>query len=438
MQYITFDFETSGLPRGNNPDARRNLSDYDTCRAVSLSAARFSDRGVLLDTFDKIVYPEDFEISARSTEIHGISKEKALEEGTPFPEVFVGFMKFIGSHTKTMIAYNLNFDINVLRSEMLRHDLNMDLIKDLDFRCALLLARRSYLKIDLSTPRPYSLVNIYKVLFGYDFADAHNSLADSIACGKVYHRLVLPAKKVLKPIPVKTITIRAADVQDAVGVGFRTQQELIEDLWKEHDPDTFVGLTRETEAMDIIDSNEDMLNILADATCFRAESGAAVNEKVSSVQKQIEQTGLAPREQFVTKDFISRILRVNYVNRLEDMEARDAYHVYDICTIKGTLYRIRGRIDRIQTDADGTKTLVAVKHRAKGLFRTVRNYENVRYQTYLQMLKGVSHCRITEKFDEEENEIVIHRDDVMWKDSILPTLRTFCEHLHGRMSEATS
>ena len=96
MQYITFDFETSGLPRGNNPDARRNLSDYDTCRAVSLSAARFSDKGVILDTFDKIVYPEDFEISARSTEIHGISKEKALEEGTPFPEVFAGFMKFIG------------------------------------------------------------------------------------------------------------------------------------------------------------------------------------------------------------------------------------------------------------------------------------------------------------------------------------------------------
>jgi hypothetical protein len=46
-----------------------------------------------------------------------------------------------------------------------------------------------------------------------------------------------------------------------------------------------MGLTRETEAMDIIDSNEDMLNILADATCFRAESGADVNEKVSSVQK---------------------------------------------------------------------------------------------------------------------------------------------------------
>ena len=56
MQYITFDFETSGLPKGNNPDARRKLSDYDTCRAVSLSAARFSDKCIILDTFDKIVY----------------------------------------------------------------------------------------------------------------------------------------------------------------------------------------------------------------------------------------------------------------------------------------------------------------------------------------------------------------------------------------------
>ena len=438
MQYITFDFETSGLPKGNNPDARRNLSDYDTCRAVSLSAARFSDKGIILDTFDKIVYPEDFEISARSTEIHGITKEKALEEGVPFAEVFVGFMKFIGSHTKTVIAYNLNFDINVLRSEMLRDDMNMDLIEDLDFRCALQLARRSYLNVDLSVPRPYSLVNIYKVLFGYGFADAHNSLADSIACGKVYHRIMIPIKKDLKPIPAKTINIRAADVQDAVGVGFRTQYELIEDLWKEHHPESFEGLTRENEVMDIIDTNEDMLDILADATCFKAKSGASVNEKVSSVQKQIEQTELAPREQFVTKDYISRILRVNYVNRMADDDVHDAFHVYDICTIKGTLYRIRGRIDQIQTDEDGTKTLVAVKHRAKGLFKTVRNYENVRYQTYLQMLKGVSHCRIIEKFDEQKNEIEIHKDDTMWKTSILPTLHKFCEHLHGRMSEATS
>jgi hypothetical protein len=54
------------------------------------------------------------------------------------------------------------------------------------------------------------------------------------------------------------------------------------------------------------------------------------------------------------------------------------------------------------------------------------------------MLKGVSHCRIIEKFDEQKNEIEIHKDDTMWKTSILPTLHKFCEHLHGRMSEATS
>ena len=47
MQYIAFDFETSGLPKGRKPVTRETLGQYDTCRAVSLSAARFSSKGRL-------------------------------------------------------------------------------------------------------------------------------------------------------------------------------------------------------------------------------------------------------------------------------------------------------------------------------------------------------------------------------------------------------
>lgn len=63
LQYIAMDFETSGLPTGRRPVTSETVHQYDTCRAVSLSAARFSSRGRLIDTFDRIVYPDDFEIS---------------------------------------------------------------------------------------------------------------------------------------------------------------------------------------------------------------------------------------------------------------------------------------------------------------------------------------------------------------------------------------
>jgi len=58
MQYIAFDFETSGLPEGrrNVEITQETLKNFDSCRAVSLSAARFSSRGRLIDTFDAILH----------------------------------------------------------------------------------------------------------------------------------------------------------------------------------------------------------------------------------------------------------------------------------------------------------------------------------------------------------------------------------------------
>jgi DNA polymerase III epsilon subunit-like protein len=125
MQYIAFDFETSGLPEGRRPVTPETVHQFDSCRAVSLSAARFSSRGRLVDTFDAIVYPNDFQISQGSIDVHGITQQQAEREGRPFTEVFLDFMRFIGPRTTTMVAHNAKFDISVLRSEMIRHRLDL-------------------------------------------------------------------------------------------------------------------------------------------------------------------------------------------------------------------------------------------------------------------------------------------------------------------------
>ena len=85
-------------------------------------------------------------------------------------------MKFIGPRSKTLVAHNAQFDTSVLRSEMLRHEINMDLIDDLHFRCTLQLYKERFLK-------PIQLGVLYKEIFGEEFENAHNSLADCIACG---------------------------------------------------------------------------------------------------------------------------------------------------------------------------------------------------------------------------------------------------------------
>src|SRR5210317_562053 len=118
MNYIAFDFETSGLPRGrrNTKVTPETVHLFDGCRAVSLSAARFSQRGRLIKTFDAIIKPTDFHIGEDSVAIHGITHERAMLEGRPFVDVFEDFINFIGPRSKTLVAHNANFDVSVLQS----------------------------------------------------------------------------------------------------------------------------------------------------------------------------------------------------------------------------------------------------------------------------------------------------------------------------------
>ena len=439
MQYIAFDFETSGLPKGRKPVTQETLGQYDTCRAVSLSAARFSSKGRLVDTFDAMVYPEDFEISPGSVAIHGITEDMAKSNGRPFIQVFTDFMTFIGPRTKTLVAHNAKFDTNVLRSEMLRHKIDLSLIEDLTFRCTLELYRERFLK-------PIRLGVLYEEIFGEQFENAHNSLADCIACGRVYPYVIGHTRE-LKPLDIPKVIIGASSVASAIGVGFKKQPELIEELWKKYSPKTFEGKTKEDKALEILSYNTSTKNILEDAENFKSENSADVAQKLRAVYHQIEYSGLSAGDMVVAKDHLRKILYTNHGTRNEHKTADadhanlvedDTFYTYDICTIEGTLYQIVGRVDRIQTNEDGTRTLVEIKNRAKSLFNRVRDYEEVQCQTYLQMLGGIKYCRLVEQFNDERKGYLIEKDDDKWNGDIIPKLQNFCELFHSMLSENLS
>jgi len=436
MQYIAFDFETSGLPKGRKPVTQETLGQYDTCRAVSLSAARFSSRGRLVDTFDAMILPTDFTISPGSIAIHGITEEMAKSKGRPFLQVFADFMTFIGPRTKTIVAHNAKFDVSVLRSEMLRHDIDLSLIDDLNFRCTLELYRERFLK-------PIRLGVLYEDIFGEQFENAHNSLADCIACGRVYP-YVIGHERTLKPIGVPKVIIGASSVASAIGCGFKKQPELIEELWKKYSPQTFEGKTKEDKALEILMWNTSTKKILEDAENFKSENSADVAQKTRAVYHQIEHSGLSAEDMVIAKDHLRKTLYTNHGTRNEYKTADadkaklvedDTFYTQDICTIEGTLYQIVGRIDRLQMNEDGSRTLVEIKNRAKGLFNRVRDYEEVQCQTYLQMLGDIKYCRLVEQFNDERRGYLIEKNDEKWKDDIVPKLQNFCELFHSMLSE---
>ena len=435
MQYIAFDFETSGLPKGRKPVSRETLGQYDTCRAVSLSAARFSSKGRLVDTFDAMILPTDFSISPGSVAIHGITEDMAKSKGRPFVQVFTDFMTFIGPRTKTMVAHNAKFDVSVLRSEMIRHGIDLSLIEDINFRCTLELYRERFLK-------PIRLGVLYEDIFGEQFEDAHNSLADCIACGRVYP-YVIGHERTLKPIGVPRVSIGASSVASAIGIGFKKQPELIEELWKRYSPQTFEGKTKEDKALEILMWNTSTKKILEDAENFKSENSAEVAQKTRAVYHQIEHSGLSAEDMVIAKDHLRKTLYTNHGTRNEYKTADadhaklvedDTFYTHDICTIEGTLYQIVGRIDRLQMNEDGSRTLVEIKNRAKGLFNRVRDYEEVQCQTYLQMLGDIRYCRLVEQFNDERKGYLIEKNDEKWKGEILPKLQNFCELFHSNLS----
>jgi len=436
MQYIAFDFETSGLPKGRKPVTRDTLSQYDTCRAVSLSGARFSSKGRLIDTFDAMILPTDFSISPGSVAIHGITEDMAKSQGRPFLQVFTDFMTFIGPRTKTMVAHNAKFDTSVLLSEMLRHNIDISLVEDLNFRCTLELYRERFLK-------PIRLGVLYEEIFGEQFENAHNSLADCIACGRVYPYVIGHTRE-LKPIGVPKVIIGASSVASAIGIGFKKQPELIEELWKKYSPNTFDGKTKEDKALEILMWNTSTKKILEDAKNFKSENSAEVAQKTRAVYHQIEHSGLSAEDIVVAKDHLRKTLYTNHGTRNEyktadadkaNLVEDDTFYTRDICTIEGTLYQIVGRIDRLQMNDDGSRTLVEIKNRAKGLFNRVRDYEEVQCQTYLQMLGDIKYCRLVEQFNDERKGYLIEKNDEKWKDEIIPKLQNFCELFHSMLSE---
>lgn len=442
LQYIAFDFETSGLPKGrrNALVSKETLSNYDTCRAVSLSAARFSSRGRLLDTFDAIVRPDDFEIGEQSIAVHGITQEYAMKNGFPFSQVFAAFMKFVGPRTTTLVAHNAQFDVGVFKSEMLRSGIDLSLFDRFNIVCTLELYKSRFM-------RPIKLTHLYNEIYGEDFENAHNSLADCIACGKVYPHLMGRQEPNFKKLGIPKIILGASSVASAIGVSqFKKQPELISELWKKYSPKTFLGTTQDDEARGILLGSPTTTAVLNSAENFKSEESSDVQRQSRKLFYDLECSGLEPCDIIKAKEYVRKVLFTNHGTRNESKTANmdrmadklyedDTYYTYDICEIEGTLYQVVGRVDRIQKNDDGSRFLVEIKNRANGLFNRVKDYEEVQCQTYLQMLDGIEYCRLVETFNGESRSYLIQKNDEMWRNEIVPKLQNFCEHFHSMLSK---
>lgn len=204
MKITAYDTETTGLPDWNQPSESEQQPHL-----VEIAALLF-DGTTEIDRFHTIVRPDGWTIPDEVAQIHGITTERAMDEGIPEPEAVARFLS-LHAQSDLRVAHNESFDARILRIAIKRygHGANgWDMLTQ-DERDAIadaFKARPAYctsnaakplMKLPptpkmLASPRfrnSYKQPNLQEAhqhFLGESFEGAHGALADAEACARVY------------------------------------------------------------------------------------------------------------------------------------------------------------------------------------------------------------------------------------------------------------
>jgi len=196
--FLIFDTETTGLPKKWNAP----ISDTDNWpRCIQIAWQLHDELGELIEHQDFLIKPVEFNIPYDAEQIHGISTELAIQNGTSLEEVLKLFNKAL-SKTKFVVGQNIKFDLNIIGCEFYRTGISSDLNKlpVLDtctektaLLCQIPGGRGGKFKLP-------TLTELHQELFDAPFAEAHNATADVEATTRCFLELIRRKQFTLKEL----------------------------------------------------------------------------------------------------------------------------------------------------------------------------------------------------------------------------------------------
>jgi len=182
--YLFFDTETTGLPRNYKAPA---TDTNNWPRMIQIAWVLSSKKGKRIDAQSYIIKPEGFMIPPESSKIHGITTERALDEGVDLRKVLNEFNELI-NESNYLVAHNISFDEKIVGAEFIRNQIPSQLFNKP--RLCTMHASTNYCRIPgrygYKWPR---LSELHIKLFGKDFEDAHDAAADISATEKCFWAL---------------------------------------------------------------------------------------------------------------------------------------------------------------------------------------------------------------------------------------------------------
>jgi DNA polymerase-3 subunit epsilon len=167
-QLAVFDLETTGI-------------DVETSRIVSAHVGVLDSSGAAIESYDWLADP-GIEIPAGATAVHGITTQRAREEGRPARQVVAEIILCLETMFARGLAvaiYNAPYDLTLLHREAIRHKV-APLVEPNPVIDPLVMDK----SIDRYRAGKRTLTAAAE-FYGVNLSDAHNAGADAIAAGRV-------------------------------------------------------------------------------------------------------------------------------------------------------------------------------------------------------------------------------------------------------------
>ena len=183
--FLFFDTETTGLPRNYNAPVA-DLENWP--RLVQLAWLLTDKNGEIVKSKDVIIKPEGFVIPEAASSVHGITTEKAQEEGIDLAEALDEFSAQI-EKSQLIIGHNISFDEKIIGAEFLRKEIEHELFDRVRF-CTMQ-SSTDFCQI----PGAYGykwpkLMELHYRLFNEGFDGAHDALADVRATARCFFEML--------------------------------------------------------------------------------------------------------------------------------------------------------------------------------------------------------------------------------------------------------
>lgn len=186
---LFFDTETNGKPK-SYPDFRKRNAVRIWCRLVQIAWQLTDNLGNILSEQCHIIKPDGFAFSSDAMKVHLISEKRALVEGVDLGKCLEAFMEVV-AQADIIIAHNIEFDVNVVGAELKRAKIDHSELTSTGQICTKLFGT-DYCAIyhEYYHYKYPTLTELYETLFGEEYDNAHNALADTTAVRKCYFALL--------------------------------------------------------------------------------------------------------------------------------------------------------------------------------------------------------------------------------------------------------